>query len=139
MRPPKKASQGFMGLMIGRVLANSATQGSFFFCCPTHIPRESRYGIPGLEDSDDVPWWYVEHHPCSNDRDCGTVRDDWGNTGGTHAKTTQELVDCVADFVEAFHASSATRDLVFALVASVLDMLPLVWKRIFLLQPMLLP
>ena len=55
------------------------------------------------------------------------------------SKTTQELVDCVADLIEAIHPPTSTRDLVFALVASVLDTLPMVWKRVFLLQPMFLP
>ena len=54
-------------------------------------------------------------------------------------KTTQELVGCVAGFVEAIHTPSSTRDLVFTLVASMLDTLPLLWKWVFLLQPVFLP
>ena len=42
-------------------------------------------------------------------------------------KTTQEL------------PPTSTRDLIFTLVASVMDTLPMVWKRVFLLQPMFLP
>ena len=53
--------------------------------------------------------------------------------------TMQEFVDCVAGFVEAIHPLTPTRDLVFALVASVLDTLLVVWKPVFLLQPMFLP
>ena len=54
-------------------------------------------------------------------------------------KTTQELEDRVGDLIEAIHPPMSTRDLVFSLVASVLDTLPMVWKRVFLLQPMFLP
>ena len=54
-------------------------------------------------------------------------------------KTTQELEDRVGDLIEAIHPPTSTRDLVFTLVASVLDTLPMVWKRVFVLQPMFLP
>ena len=60
-------------------------------------------------------------------------------TVATMPKTTQELEDRVGDLIEAIHPPSSTRDLVFALVASVLDTLQMVWRRVFLLQPMLLP
>ena len=43
-------------------------------------------------------------------------------------KTTQELEDRVGDLIEAIHPSTSTRDLLFALVASLLDTLPMVWK-----------
>ena len=52
-------------------------------------------------------------------------------------KTTQELEDHVGVWIEAVHPPTSTRDPVFALVASMLD--TLVWKRVFLLQPMFLP
>ena len=52
-------------------------------------------------------------------------------------KTTQELEDRVGVWIEAVHPPTSTRDLVFALVASMLD--TLVWKRVFLLHPMFLP
>ena len=54
-------------------------------------------------------------------------------------KTSQELVYCVAGFVEAIHPPSTTRDLVFALAASVLDTLSMVCKRVFFLKPLFLP
>ena len=53
-------------------------------------------------------------------------------------KTTQELEDCVGDLIKAIHPPRSTRNLVFTLVASVLDTLPMVWKIVFLLQPMFL-
>ena len=43
-------------------------------------------------------------------------------------KTTQERKDRVAGFVESVHPPSLRRNLVFALVASLLDTLPVVWK-----------
>ena len=54
-------------------------------------------------------------------------------------ETTQELVHCVAGFIKAIHPPKPTRDLVFALVASVLDTFPMVWKGVVLLQLIFLP
>ena len=45
----------------------------------------------------------------------------------------------LVDLIEDICPLTPTRDLVFALVVSVLDTLPVVWKRMFFLQPMFSP
>ena len=64
---------------------------------------------------------------------------DIGNTGHTHAKNNPRTRRLCCWFRRNHPPSWSTRDLVFALVASVLDTLPLVWKPVFLLQLMFLP
>ena len=62
MRPPKKALRGSKGLMTGGVMTKPC-ENPLSFAAPNHIPSGSRHGIPGLEDSEDVLWWFVGYHP----------------------------------------------------------------------------